>query len=199
MTDMIPLHSLSKEEARKQFEHYTKVLGLKHVFSFDEVWDTLAKERAKKQFRDSITTFEKEFAKVPGVLGKDPFPLVHTFAGGLYIRHLTVPPDTLTVTRIHKSEHAFFLQKGTISILTEEGVKRFTAPYNGITKIGTKRIIYHHDEVIFITVHATKETTVEKAEEELFTDDFDDVTALENKAKQFIIDVKQEDLCRQLD
>jgi len=183
---------LDKEAARQQFDYYTQLLGLKHTFSFDEVWDTMYAERVKKQFRHGITTLEQKIKDIPGSLGPDPFPLVHTFSDGLYARQVTVPADILTVTKIHKQEHVFFLQKGTISILTEEGVKKFTAPYMGVTKVGTKRIIYHHDEVIFTTVHATNEKTVEKVEEQVIAKDFDQ---LDNEITEFMTIVKQEEKC----
>ena len=148
---------ITKEQAREQFDKHTRELGLIHTFDFDEVYDLLmerrlAKERQEK-FRDQIVKFEDKVRSIPGALGADPFPLEHAFADGLYIRKVTVPAKTLTVTKIHAVNHAFFLQQGTISVLTEEGVKKFVAPYQGITKAGTKRIIYHHDEVIFTTVH----------------------------------------------
>lgn len=168
---------VTKEEARKQFDYWTDRLNLRHSSTFDEMYDALIEIRLRKQkqdiFRKNITEFEDKLKNVPGVLGADPYPLEHAFADGLYIRKLTVPADTLTVTKIHAVNHAFFLQKGTISVLTEDGVKKFTAPYQGITKAGTKRIIYHHDEVIFSTVHSTKETDINKIEVEVIAEDFE--------------------------
>ena len=61
-----------------------------------------------------------------------------------------------------------------MSILTEDGVKHLKAPYHGITKPGTKRIIYTHSDCIFITVHATEETDVAKIEEQVIAKDFSD-------------------------
>lgn len=182
---------IPKAEAQKQFDYWTEKLSLKHTFSFDEVYDELMRKRqAKEAFRNGITAFEEHLKNnVPGVLGEDPFPLVHKFADGMYIRQLTVPPRTLTVTKIHKQTHPFFLLKGTISILTEEGVKTFTAPYSGITKAGTKRIIWHHDEVVFTTVHSTKETDLDKIESEVIANDFDEVDALEQTQIHKFIDV----------
>jgi hypothetical protein len=186
ISDTLPLH---KEEARQQFDYYTQLLNLKHTFTFDEVWETLL----KKRFRKDIIKFEDRIKDVPGVLGSDPFPLVHIFSDGLYIRQITVPAQTLTITKIHKQEHVFFLLKGTISILTEEGVKKFTAPYTGITKPGTKRVIYHHDEVILTTVHATEEKDVERVEEQVIAKDFDEMTELE--IKDFIQIATKEESC----
>lgn len=184
---------ITREEAKKQFDFYTEKLNLKHTFTFDEMYDFMLEKRLIKQrkedYRNNALALEEHIKNMPGGLGADPFPLVHTFADGLYIRQLTVPPKTLTVTKIHKQEHAFFLMKGTISILTEEGVKKFTAPYQGITKPGTKRIIYHHDEVIFTTVHSTNKKTVEEVEEQVIAKDFDEIDNLELLDIKNFIDV----------
>ena len=64
------------------------------------------------------------------------------------------------------------LQKGTVSILTEEGIKTHTAPYSGITKAGTKRVIWHHDEVVITTVQRTNERDLEKIEADVMAKDF---------------------------
>lgn len=190
---------ITKEQARQQFDKHTKELGLVHTFDFDEVYDLLMERRLTKErqdnFRNNIIEFETKLMDIPGTLGADPFPLEHSFADGLYIRKLTVPAKTLTMTKIHAVNHAFFLQQGTISVLTEEGIKKFTAPYQGITKSGTKRIIYHHDEVIFTTVHSTKETNINKIEVEVIAESFDGLNdKLEaQKIIDFIEDIKMED------
>ena len=89
-------------------------------------------------------------------------PVKHSFADGCYIREIFNPANELLVTKIHKKEHPFFLLKGKMSIATEEGVKNIKAPYYGITKPGTKRVIYTHTDCIFVTVHATNSTNIEE-------------------------------------
>ena len=101
-------------------------------------------------------------------------PVKHSFADGCYIREIFNPAGELLVTKIHKKEHPFFLMKGEMSILTEDGVKHLKAPHQGITKPGTKRIIYAHTDCVFITVHATEETDVSKIEEQVIAKDFND-------------------------
>lgn len=169
----------TREFAKKQFDGMTKELGIKHTFSFDEMYDWLLERRVEKakreEFREKIMSVEKQILATPGTFGEDPFPLVHTFTDGLYVRQVTVPATVLTTTKIHAVNHVFFIQKGTVSILTEDGIVTRTAPYQGITKAGTKRIIYHHNEVIFTTVHATDAINVEDVESEIFATDFNDL------------------------
>ena len=68
-----------------------------------------------------------------------------------------------------------------MSILSENGVETIEAPHHGITKPGTKRAIFTHEDCVFITVHATDKTTPEEVEEEVIAKDFDDpAVALES-------------------
>ena len=110
-------------------------------------------------------------------------PVKHTFADGCYIREIYNPANELLVTKIHKKKHPFFLMKGEMSILTESGVERLSAPYYGITLPGTKRIIYTHTPCTFVTVHATKETDVDKVEEEVIAKNFEDPEITEHDLK----------------
>ena len=65
--------------------------------------------------------------------------------------------------------------KGEMSIITEEGSERIKAPYQGITKAGTKRVIYTHSECVFITVHRTDNLSVTDIENEVIASSFDEV------------------------
>jgi hypothetical protein len=64
--------------------------------------------------------------------------------------------------------------QGEVSILTEKGVERLKAPHHGITRPGTKRVMYTHSDMVFITVHATDKKTVEEVEDEVIAKDFND-------------------------
>lgn len=127
----------------------------------DEITSTLPNIRA------GILAVESVMCNMPDVMYGDCLPLKHTFADGMYIREITVPKGMLLVTKIHKLTHPFFLLRGECSILTERGVERIKAPYSGITQAGTKRIVYTHEHTIWTTIHATKETDLDKIEEDI--------------------------------
>ena len=169
---------LTKEESRAQFVQVTEMLGLKHSFNFDEAWEIGLEVRQRKEFREKITELEEAIISVEGTTGEvmhKANPVKHTFAGGCYIREIYNPAHELIVTKIHKKEHPFFLMKGEMSILTEEGIQNIKAPYQGVTKPGTKRAIYTHEECVFITVHATENTTIEDVEEEVVCTKYEDL------------------------
>ena len=168
---------LSKEESKAQFVAVTELLGLKHSFDFDESWE-IGLEVRRKDFRENISELEQALISVEGTTGEvmhNANPVKHSFAGGCYIREIYNPANELIITKIHKKEHPFFLMKGEMSILTEEGIQNIKAPYQGVTKPGTKRAIYTHEECIFITVHATENTTIEDVEDEVVCTRYEDL------------------------
>ena len=176
----------TKDFARFQFDFWTQTLGLEHTFSFDEMYDLAMEKReekrqlqlSKEQFRNGIAKVQENLENHPNGLTGEALeklnPLKHFFADGCYIREIFNPKGELLVTKIHKVSHPFFLMKGDMTILMEDGIKRIKAPHYGITPAGTKRIIYCHEDCIFVTVHATKLTDIAKIEEEVIAKDFDE-------------------------
>ena len=169
---------LSKKELKKQFVEKTKELDIKHTFNFDEAYE-IGQELVRRQtFRNKIVDFEDKLKNSKHVLSQKELheknPVKHSFADGCYIREIFNPASELLVTKIHKKEHPFFLMKGKMSILTENGIIHVQAPHYGITKPGTKRVIYTHTDCVFITVHATDQTDVAKIEKEVIADNFND-------------------------
>jgi hypothetical protein len=180
---------LSKEELRKQFVEKTAELGIKHTFTFDEAWEVAQTLRQKKEFRERITGLQEDMIGGGALVGKelhDLNPVKHTFAGGCYVREIFNPAGLLLMTKIHKKEHPFFLMKGKMSILTEDGVKVVEAPYSGVTQPGTKRAIYTHEDCVFITVHATEKQTPEEVEEEVIAKDFNDKEISQDEVKRLL-------------
>ena len=195
---------LDKEEARKQFEHYTKELNLTHTFTFDEMWETSLVLRKRKLYRKGIMKVQETIVNTPGALvtQKDidkANSLKHSFVKGCYIREIFNPKGELIVTKIHKVAHPYFLMKGEMSILTEDGPKRIKAPYHGITLAGTKRIIYTHEECVFITVHVTNKIDLREIEEELIAKDFGEIDDFEQlELDEFINSITEEEFRKEV-
>tara|TARA_B100000965_G_C19386586_1_gene667046 strand:- start:34 stop:555 length:522 start_codon:yes stop_codon:yes gene_type:complete len=137
------------------------------------------------RFRELIIDFEEQLINLPGSYG-DPKtagqskdvntvnPLKHTFADGLYIREIFMPKGQVVTTGIHKQEHPYFVLKGDVSVLTDQGIQRIKAPHQGITKPGTKRLIYTHEDTMWITVHATEKESIEEVLKDILAEDFND-------------------------
>ena len=71
-----------------------------------------------------------------------------------------------------------------MSIFSQDGIERISAPYHGITQAGTKRAIYTHTECVFVTVHATDKLNIEDIEEEVIAKSCDDVKLLPPNIEQ---------------
>lgn len=98
-------------------------------------------------------------------LPKLDLPPVHRFTPGLYIRELFMPKGTLVVSKIHKTEHPYVVSQGHAAVfIPGVGVQQIKAPFCGITKPGTQRILFIHEDCIWTTFHPTNETDLEKIE-----------------------------------
>jgi acetylornithine deacetylase/succinyl-diaminopimelate desuccinylase-like protein len=95
-------------------------------------------------------------------------PVKHLFTEGLYSRQLFIPKGTLLTTKLHKSQHQYTVVKGKVDVFTEaDGVIAIEAPFLGITQKGTKRVVYAHEDTIWITFHPTDKTTPEEVEADI--------------------------------
>jgi len=118
----------------------------------------------------------------------DCYPLEHDFLEGCYVRKITIPAGHILTSKIHKVTHPYFVLKGDVSVVTESGLQRIHAPYYGITKAGTKRILYTHSEVVWYTVHVTDSQDLEEIEDQIIAKTFEEC-GLETEQ------ITKEDLC----
>ena len=137
----------------------------------------IAEGASRRVVRAKIAALQTAIEDKPDALGADPFPIKHSFAEGLYIRELTVPADTLTVTKIHKYSHVTVLMRGTIYVVEETMIRKLEAPAIFITQAGTKRAIYHKTEVVISTIHGNpdNEEDVEKIESRIIAKTFKEI------------------------
>lgn len=78
----------------------------------------------------------------------------HVFADGLYAREIVIPAGTLLTGKIHGFEHINIVSKGSISVVTEHGARRISAPCTFVAQPGTKRLGYAHEDTVWTTIHA---------------------------------------------
>lgn len=93
---------------------------------------------------------------------ESPIKLEHTFTPGLYVREIFMPAGSLVISRIHLFEHPYMITKGSVSVYDGEDIVFIEAPFRGITKAGTKRILYVHTDTTWTTFHVTDKTTFEE-------------------------------------
>lgn len=95
-------------------------------------------------------------------------PVVNRFTPGLYAREIFMPAGTAVVSRRHKTEHPFVVLSGRALVWTEEtGVIELKAGQVGITKPGTRRVLYLPEDTRWITFHPTMTTDMDALQAEL--------------------------------
>lgn len=164
--------------------------------NYQEACEFFDYKENQKQFRAKVETFQTSLEKfcketdqeknVSSYRGETEGAVTHNFADGQYIRTIVMPKGLVVTTKIHNQNHPFFIMTGEVSIFSEQGVQQIKAPYHGITKRGTKRVLYVHEECVFITVHCTDKLDLKEVEEECIAKNFSEV----NKVP---IDIKQID------
>lgn len=102
---------------------------------------------------------------------KREFDVSHTLIDGVYTRTLFIPARSLLVGKIHLKECVNIVAKGDISVLTETGMGRFKAGHVAVSGPGIQKVGYAHEDTVFINVFRTDETSIEKIEAEIATED----------------------------
>jgi quercetin dioxygenase-like cupin family protein len=110
--------------------------------------------------RDRIERLEAEIRQLPPA----DIPTEHTHGPGFYARTITIPEGGTLTGKVHATEHIFFVSKGDITLVTDEGRKRVQAPYQAICKAGLKRAGYAHSETVCTNIHITSETDLQRLE-----------------------------------
>ena len=78
----------------------------------------------------------------------------HKFTDGMYIREIFMPAGSLITSKIHKTEHPYIVSYGKVAVsIDSEDWDEITAPYTGITKPGTRRVLYILEDCIWTTFH----------------------------------------------
>lgn len=97
-----------------------------------------------------VLALEKELLKMP----QANIVTEHTFLPGVYERKITIPAWTVLTGAAHKTDYRVRLEKGTIAVNTEDGVKIFTGPFEFAACAGLQRAGRVFDEeVVWVDVY----------------------------------------------
>jgi len=136
---------------------------------------------------EKISLFKEHILKMPNSVSHTPgqeqskgmkelFPLEHHIEGGLYTREVFMPKGTCVVSFIHKQDHPSFIISGEASVLMDTGeIKRYKAPDKIMTKQGTQRVFFIHQDTRWVCVYKTDKKTVNEAEKDIYTDNWKDL------------------------
>ena len=110
--------------------------------------------------RDKVAHLEAVMREGPTV----EIEVRHHFSKGVYAREIFIPKGTVLVGKIHKHENLNIISQGDISVLTENGMERLKAPFTLVSPPGTKRAGFAHEDTVWLSIHGTDETDVDKIE-----------------------------------
>lgn len=134
---------------------------------------------AQEQLNDQICDFQGDM-DIPGpvtlhdveqVLKRLPQTeeiVTHHFGGGVYARELFIPAGNLIIGKRHRHESLNMVLKGHISVFVAPGlpVEHLYAPAIFTSPPFSKKMGYAHEDTVFVNVHPTTETDLEKIEAE---------------------------------
>ena len=109
-------------------------------------------------------------------------PVVHKFAKGMYIRELFIPKGTVLVGKRHRHHTLNMLTKG--KMLIYDGVNEtieVEAPYTVESLPLTKKAGYALEDSLWVNIHVTDETDLDKIEEEFIITEEEFNNLIENK------------------
>lgn len=126
-----------------------------------------------KDMRQCMSNLEAAMLAASDGTDLDAFIVKHHFAPHVYARELFLPKDHVLVGKIHKHECLNIMVHGKIVVATEEGVKVLEGYNTFVSPPGTKRIGHVLEDTIWITIHPTEETELEKIEAEVIAPSFE--------------------------
>ena len=97
-----------------------------------------------------VQALEKELLKLP----QADIMTEHLFMDGIYERKIIIPAWVVLTGAEHKSDYRVRLEKGTIAVNTDDGVKVLTAPCEFPAKAGMQRAgRVFEEEVVWVDIY----------------------------------------------
>jgi quercetin dioxygenase-like cupin family protein len=96
-------------------------------------------------------------------------PVTHRFTDGMYVRQIFMPEGILVASKVHKTEHFFTILKGRVSVKCGDKLQELEAGHIGVTKPGTHRLLYIHEDTVWVTFHPNPDnlTSLKELEEKI--------------------------------
>lgn len=142
------------------------------------ILDRVVDAKAGEQLVDStpLPKFSDEFQKkldeieiaiATGLQGVE-CPVRHIFTPGLYSREIFMPRGSVIMSKIHKTEHPYVVSQGKVHVFIEGiGWNTYSAPYIGVTKPRTRRVLLIEQDCVWTTFHVTDKTDIGEIEKDI--------------------------------
>jgi len=109
------------------------------------------------EFFEVVVPLQKKIARLEAALLKMPQADIiteHTFFDKIYERKITVPPWTILTGAEHKVPYRVRLERGTIAVTTDTGIKVLTGPLEFAAPAGTQRVgRVFGEEVVWVDIY----------------------------------------------
>lgn len=103
---------------------------------------------------EKVKALQNELLKLP----QANIITTHKFLPGVYERAVTIPAWTVLTGAEHKTSYRVRLEKGTIAVNTDDGVKILTAPCEFESKAGMQRAgRVFEEEVVWVDIYANSD------------------------------------------
>lgn len=120
------------------------------------------------EMRRAILKVESKLTQVEGAkVGKTTesiMPTIHHFAPGIYGREIYLPKGSRVIGKLHRHSHLNILAHGRVKVATEDGIEELASPCIWTSNAGTKRVVIALEDSIWICVHPTETTDLDKIE-----------------------------------
>ena len=93
----------------------------------------------------------------------DLIPAEHMFVPGLYFRKFEMDADTFLTGKIHTQDDGLIVAQGTVTFLTEDGLRTITGPCMTTVKGGVKPLLHALTHVVFFSAHLNLDDTQDLA------------------------------------
>ena len=91
----------------------------------------------------------------------------HHFADGVYGRELRIPAGVAVIGKMHRHSTLNVLAAGELAVTTPDGPQVLKAPAIFVSPAGAKKLGVAITDCVFLNVHASRETDLDKLEAEL--------------------------------
>jgi len=145
-------------------------------------------DRPNVAVREGILSLEGHLKDLiaRGEMPEADCPLKHHFAPGAYGREIFIPADSLLVGKIHKHGHLNMIMKGKVSVMTEEGPRTYVGPLVMVSQPGTKRVVYAHEDTMWVTVHLTDSQDLDEIEEQIIAKTYEEFDAIQHDCRALL-------------
>jgi quercetin dioxygenase-like cupin family protein len=125
----------------------------------------------RDELREMIARLEDKLKDAPQM----EMPVRHHFSHGVYAREMEMTADSLVIGKIHRHRTMNFITKGSMTVISQDGIKHLKVGDFFVSTPGAKRVIVAHEDSAWTCVHGTHETDIEKIEEEFIAKDYSEV------------------------